>query len=187
MPPNQADKRTRLIHAAAKSVYEQGFSRTTLADIAGEADVPLGNVYYYFKTKDALGEALIEQRADDLASLRTVWERNPDPRARLLSFIAMTRGDRASLAKSGCPIGTLCSELQKEGGPLAAGAARIFAELLDWLEARFSELGRESEARGLAVHLLSALQGVSLLAHSFSDPDIVIAEAHRLEEWVRAL
>jgi AcrR family transcriptional regulator len=35
-------------------MYRQGASATTLADVAQAADVPLGNVYYYFKTKDDL-------------------------------------------------------------------------------------------------------------------------------------
>jgi TetR/AcrR family transcriptional regulator, transcriptional repressor for nem operon len=41
-------------------LYEQGIEKSTLADIAVAAEVPLGNVYYYFKTKDALVSAVIE-------------------------------------------------------------------------------------------------------------------------------
>ena len=42
------NKRERLMAAACRLFYEQGVERTTLADIAAAADVPLGNVYYYF-------------------------------------------------------------------------------------------------------------------------------------------
>ena len=42
-------KRDRLIDAASQLFYEQGVERTTIADIAAAADVPAGNVYYYFK------------------------------------------------------------------------------------------------------------------------------------------
>ena len=45
-------KRERLVGAACDLVYRLGAERTTLADIARAADVPLGNVYYYFRTKD---------------------------------------------------------------------------------------------------------------------------------------
>ena len=55
--PRKTDKRVRLIEAAKVLIHQQGFHLTTLADIAQEADVPLGNVYYYFKTKEAIGEA----------------------------------------------------------------------------------------------------------------------------------
>jgi AcrR family transcriptional regulator len=36
----------------------QGVERTTIADIAPAADVPLGNVYYYFKMKDDIVDAV---------------------------------------------------------------------------------------------------------------------------------
>ena len=65
--PRKTDKRVRLIEAAKVLIHQKGFNQTTLADIAQEADVPLGNVYYYFKTKEAIGEAVIERRAADNA------------------------------------------------------------------------------------------------------------------------
>ena len=37
--------------AARELVHRQGVARTTLADIAQAADVPVGNVYYYFRQK----------------------------------------------------------------------------------------------------------------------------------------
>jgi len=60
----ETNKRSRLLEAANKLVHAQGFNQTTLADIAREAEVPLGNVYYYFKTKEDIGHALIEHRAN---------------------------------------------------------------------------------------------------------------------------
>ena len=47
--PRISDKRERLISAADTLIHRQGFYRTTLAHIAEEAKVPLGNVYYYFQ------------------------------------------------------------------------------------------------------------------------------------------
>ena len=55
----EINKRSRLLEAANRLVHAQGFNQTTLADIAREAEVPLGNVYYYFKTKEDIGHALI--------------------------------------------------------------------------------------------------------------------------------
>jgi hypothetical protein len=37
------------------------------------------------------------------------------------------------------------------------------------------------------VHLLSATQGVSVLAHTFHDSSMIINEAARLKEWIRSL
>ena len=64
MPKLKADNRSRLIQAATKTTHRHGFNLTTLADIAKEAKIPLGNVYYYFKTKDELGDAIVEHRGN---------------------------------------------------------------------------------------------------------------------------
>jgi TetR/AcrR family transcriptional regulator, transcriptional repressor for nem operon len=188
MATQQADKRSRLIQAAVKLVYQQGFHQTTLADLAQEAQVlSLGNVYYYFKTKEALGEALVEQYLRDYRGLCQQWDNDPDPKARLEAFIQMTLDNRQELAQSGCPIGTLCAELHKQGGPLAQQASQIFDELLTWLATQFRALGRGDESADLAVHLLSALEGATLLSHSFRTPSYVVREVNRLKDWIRAL
>jgi TetR/AcrR family transcriptional regulator, transcriptional repressor for nem operon len=59
-------KRERLVGGARELLHQQGVERTTLAQIAHTADVPPGNVYYYFKTKDELVEAAIAAHAGDL-------------------------------------------------------------------------------------------------------------------------
>jgi len=63
----------------------------------------------------------------------------------------------------------------------------LFATALAWMKAQFEALGKGAESRGLAVHLLSATQGVSVLAHTFHDPDLITLEAERLKSWLRSL
>jgi hypothetical protein len=55
------------------------------------------------------------------------------------------------------------------------------------MEAQFKAIGKGGDSRGLAVHLLSATQGVSTLAHTFHDPSLIDVEAARLKKWIRAL
>ena len=187
MPKLKTDKRARLIETAADLTHQHGFGRTTLADIAREAKVPLGNVYYYFKTKTEIGEAIIAQRVMEFRMMRQEWEKSDSPKDRLLAFIQMTVDSRRTLARSGCPVGSLCAELDKNGGDLAREASRPFDELLSWIEAQFATLGKGREKKALALHLLSALQGVSLLANSFDDPNLVVIEANQLKKWILAL
>ena len=159
------DKRARVIEAAARLVYERGFANTALSDIAREADIPLGNIYYYFKAKAEIGEAIIAQQLAAFESQRLGWDRAETPKARLRAFIQMTIDNRNMLARGGCPVGSLSSELHKGGGMLAESASRPFAALLSWIESQFAALGQHKEKRALALHLLSALQGISLLAN----------------------
>jgi len=67
MARTHIDKRSRLVSAAVDLAYQNGFGATSLADIAREAEVPLGNVYYYFKTKDEIGDAIVELRLAQLS------------------------------------------------------------------------------------------------------------------------
>ena len=187
MAAKTQDKRTRLVETAEKLAYEHGFQTTSLADIASKAGVPLGGVYYYFKTKEALGEALVEKLSQRSSKTFEKLQGASNPRARLEGFIQGTFENRGRLARSGCPIGTLCSELHKEGGPLAESAARLFAEILAWMADQFRELGHDHDARALALQLLSSLQGASLLTHTFHDPSLMEAECKRLKHWVRSL
>ena len=72
-------KRDRLIEAAKAKFYQQGVARTTLADIAQQAQVPLGNVYYHFRTKEALVEAVVQAHTQELHAMFGKWELIADP------------------------------------------------------------------------------------------------------------
>src|SRR5229473_4265442 len=90
----QPDKRTRLIDTAMKLAYRRGFRETSLADIAEAAQVPVGNVYYYFKTKEELGEAVVERRLEEFRSLREEMDRLISPKERLFAFVESVHGNR---------------------------------------------------------------------------------------------
>jgi AcrR family transcriptional regulator len=187
MAKRKADNRTRLVQAAEKVTYRYGYGGAAIADIAKEARVPLGNVYYYFNTKDELGEAIVELRVSRFRRLLQDLNHADSPQERLCGFVQIKVRNREGLARGGCPVGTLCSELQKHGGAVAKRSRVLFAEALGWMEAQFKALGKGPDSRGLAVHLLSATQGISVLAHTFHDPGMIEAEAARLKEWIRAL
>lgn len=181
------DTRARLLAAATKMTYRYGFGHTALADIAKEARVPLGNVYYYFKTKDEIGQAIVERRVAHFRTQLADLDKLDSPRERLCGFVQIKIEMRETLARSGCPVGTMCSELHKHRGPVADNAKILFATALSWMEAQFKAMGKGRESHGLAVHLLSATQGVSVLAHTFNDPRLITAEAKRLKAWIRSL
>src|ERR1700729_2482048 len=77
-------KRAGLVPAACQMVHQQGVEKTTLADIAQAAGVPLGNVYYYFKTKNDIVRAIVETYLDEArAMLAAIEGAHAAPRDRL--------------------------------------------------------------------------------------------------------
>ncbi len=183
----QADKRARLIETAMKLAYKHGFRETSLADIAEAARVPIGNVYYYFKTKEELGEAVVERRLAEFRAFREELDRLSSPKERLFAFVARIQSNREQLARGGCPLGGLCTELHKEGGPLAKKSAALFNEPMRWLEEQFRALGHENNSRELAVHFFSAFQGMAAVALGANDQEVVVMETKRLKDWIGTL
>jgi AcrR family transcriptional regulator len=181
------DSHARLLEAAEKVTYRYGFCEASLADIAKEARIPLGNIYYHFKTKDEIGDAIVEHRVARFRKMLQELDKADSPKERLCGFVQLKVKNREGLASGGCPVGTLCSELQKYGGTSAKKSRILFATALEWMETQFKAMEKGSDSRGLAVHLLSATQGVSLLAHTFRDPAMIAREAARLKQWIRAL
>ncbi len=182
-------KRDRLVGAARTMFYQQGVTRSTLADIAQQAQVPLGNVYYHFRTKDALVEAVIQEYVQELEAMFAHWEQqHADPRERLLALLVTGRNEVNMVARYGCPHGSLCQELDKDDNQLAEIASRLFQVYLNWIQAQFRQLGKtEQEANDLAVDLISSLQGIYVLSNSFRSPELLERKLQRLETWVRAL
>jgi TetR/AcrR family transcriptional repressor of nem operon len=167
-----------------KLAHRNGFRETSLADIAEAAHVPLGNVYYYFKTKEELGEAVVERRLAEFRAFREEIDRLSSPKERLFAFVESIQGNRERLARGGCPLGGLCSELQREGGALAKKSAALFTEPMGWLEELFRAAGDEEDARELSAHLFCAYQGMAAVAHAANDPDLVVTEVKRLKDWI---
>jgi TetR/AcrR family transcriptional regulator, transcriptional repressor for nem operon len=185
-PP--AGKRERLVAAACRVLHEQGVERTTLADIARAADVPVGNVYYYFKTKDQLVEAAIGAHRDDLRTMLSALDRRRSPQARLKALIRTLMDQRELVAKYGCPFGTLACELDKRADGLDRTAADVLAILVGWAEQQFRSMDLpDPDARDLAIALISSYQGISLLTNTFRDPELMAREGRRLEGWIDSL
>jgi AcrR family transcriptional regulator len=182
--PTRPGKRERLIAAAYELIYRRGVARTSLADIAQAADVPVGNVYYYFKTKDDIIAAVVQAHTDQIVStLGDLQRRHRSPKARLKAFVRFLADQAESTAQYGCPHGTLSSELAKgdEGSdPLAAALMQI---QLDWSEQQFRAMARR-DAHDLAVELLVGYQGSAVLAHALGQPELMARQARRLEKWI---
>jgi TetR/AcrR family transcriptional regulator, transcriptional repressor for nem operon len=182
----RVDKRERLVEGAAELFYEQGVHPTTLADVAERADVPLGNVYYYFKTKDELVDAVLECRTAEVRETLHAFGQKRTPQARLKALPQQWNAMSELVARYGCPLGGLCSELGKRPGSLEGKSEGLFGLVIDWAEEQFRQLGRR-DAHDLAFSLLARIQGAALLAQSFRDPDVLAREARMIDRWIDAL
>jgi len=180
-------KRERLIAAALQLLHRHGIERTTLADIAKAADVPVGNVYYYFKTKDEVIGAVIEARVQQIkTTLAAIEARHRSPKSRLKAFVREFTAQSEIVARFGCPLGSLCSEAGKRVKEPGLPAAELMRLPIAWAEDQFRSLGRP-DARDCAVDLLAAYEGSALLANTMRDPGVLSGAARRIDRWIDSL
>ncbi len=131
---------------------------------------------------------LIQAHLQEVQSLFAQLDRHPDPRQRLLGLLAAERESSLSLARYGCPYGSLSQELNKEDGQPAITATLLLQAYLDWAATQFRLLGKnEEEAKDFAIDLISPLQGTLLLTNSFRSPELLDRKLQRLEIWLRTL
>lgn len=183
MPRPATDKRERLTRAATTLALTQGLDATSLGDIASEAGVPTGSVYYYFKTKDDVASAVVAEVAAQESAKRDGWDDLGDPRARLVAYIRSHLDELPDLRKRGSAAGAVVARLALTTE--APVGSDLIEALLAWLADQFAQLGfAPAAARARALHLATGMEGAAALAHALDDDEPVIHEAAHLERWV---
>jgi AcrR family transcriptional regulator len=181
------EKRARLVAAARRTLHERGVEHSTLTEIAEAADIPIGNVYYYFKTKDDLVRAVVANYDSDYVLLRSMLDRHDDPKDRLKALVAVWISAKERVALYGCPIGSLCSELGKrDPDEISDAAGLVLGKLVALAQEQFEAMGRD-DAPDLAITLVAAYEGAALLSNSLHDPKILVDQAARLTAWLDEL
>lgn len=174
------DKRERLVDAAADLFWSRGFDATSLADIADAAGVPLGNVYYYFKTKTAIARAVADLFVTQSQSLLASLEAEAGgPADRLERFIDILSGSSPARAERGCPIARAVTDFRQHDEGAAKAAAQALEVLVVWVETMFSALG-DPQPGVHARRLVAGWQGGIVLAHASGDKS-------RLDEAIAAM
>lgn len=84
-----AARRRQLIDATIAAIGRRGYANTTLTHVAGEAGLSPGIVNFYFKSKEQLLQATLEQLGDEYAAFlhEQLDKAGPSPAARLEAMI----------------------------------------------------------------------------------------------------
>lgn len=186
MPRPATDKRERLADAALDLAHRQGFERASIADIATHAGIAPGSVYYYFKTKDDVGRAVVERLGTRYGQAMERWNGLAGPVDRLGAFVRSYVDDVDAVRRHGCPLGSVCAELAKQDPALGAEAGEVFGRLIAWATEQFAELGwADDDAAERGRHVVVVMQGAAALASALDSPDPVEREAEHLVRWIR--
>jgi AcrR family transcriptional regulator len=188
MPSKSERTRQRVVDAANQLFYRKGYNRTSFSDVVAEADVPRGNIYYYFKTKDEILKAVITHRIEVISIMLAEWDKNiSDPLDRLQRFVRILYDSSPALLRSGCPMGSLCVELAKDQPGLKEESKRLFDRFQGWLVRQFIDLGYQEDARELSLRLLARGQGIIVIAQVYQDPGFLQRGTQEINRWLEEL
>ena len=180
--------RQRIVDAANQLFYRKGYNRTSFSDVVEAAEVPRGNIYYYFKSKDEILRAVIETRLETIGSMLADWDRSiPEPLDRLQRFVRIMYDSTPALLRSGCPMGSLNIELRKDQPELQSEAKQLFDVFQRWLANQFADLGYPEEARDLSLQLMARGQGLIVIAQVYQDPGFLERGTQELNRWLDEL
>jgi TetR/AcrR family transcriptional repressor of nem operon len=173
--------RQRIVEAAAELMVERGVAAVSLDDVGRVTSTSKSQLYHYFDGKDALVTAVVASvrerilafQADLLAGAESV----EDLTRWAESIVAAQRQARRW---SGCPLGTLSSELC---GPTGDGRLDISSGFESWrlllrdALARLKDSGAlraDADTERLALATLASLQGGLLLSKAVKDENPLV-------------
>src|SRR6516225_1504085 len=76
--PSDSKKRRQIIECARSLFLSQGFDAASMNAIAQEAGVSKGTLYVYFKSKEELSEAIVEEQCSAQAEQIFAIDEDPD-------------------------------------------------------------------------------------------------------------
>src|SRR5262244_2020461 len=164
-----AATRDQILDAAARLIHLQGYHCTTLDDVLRESGVGKGNFYYYFKSKEELGYAIIDRLVRGFVE-RTLEpafaDTERDSLGQIHDFLdRILDSIRERNCVGGCPIGNLASELSDVHEGFRQQLAEIFVQWRSKLTEVLSqcEIGgratRDFDPSAVAQFLVAALEG----------------------------
>ena len=174
-----AATRDQILNAATRLIHVQGYQSTSLDDVLRESGVGKGNFYYYFKSKEDLGYAIIDRITRGFVE-RTLGpsfqDADADPVGQIRTFLdRVLDAQRQRNCVGGCVMGNLASELSD----VHEGFRQRLASLFVIWRTHLADAVRRGQARGqlradvdagrLAQFLVAGLEGSILLSKVTKD------------------
>ena len=175
-----SDAREKIRVAAERLIELRGYSALGVAEICEAAGVPKGSFYYFFKSKEALALAVIDEH---WTAERQGWTQaltgDAEPLHRLRLLFEATQADlfagqQSCGTISGCMFGNLTLELSNQTEPIRERLQQIFNEQVDMVDEVVTEAVERhdvtvTDTREAARSIVALIEGQVLLAKLYND------------------
>jgi len=141
-----ATTKERIIKNGAALIHSQGYHHTGISEILAAAGVPKGSFYFYFKSKDEFGLAVLDYYQHFIEGMAEAYcsDRTLAPLVRFERFIDAYHDLFASLDFCrGCPIGNIMQEMSDQNEDFRCRVAQIYDQMKGFI-ARLLEEARDN-------------------------------------------
>jgi AcrR family transcriptional regulator len=185
--------RERIVTAAAELMFQRGVAGTSIDDLRNTAAVSGSQMSHYFHDKRDLTRQVIASRRNDVTAFHTQPHLGAlDNLAALQAWADACVADIDTVyLLGGCVYGSLAGELLEADGEVLDDLAAGYDEWLELFRAGLTamrdrgELGPDAHPRHLAVALVAAHQGGTILTYSTGSPEPLRAAVNAAVDYVR--
>jgi AcrR family transcriptional regulator len=193
---NPERTRERLLQAAFREVHRYGFQNAGIDTILAATNVTKGALYYHFKSKEALGYAVIEEVIANLT--RDRWflplqrSKDKNPIDALIDIVKAIPS-RPKDVKNGCPLVNMAQEMSQLDEQFRKRLERIFHT---WQE-EIAAVLRRGQSQGTvrddlipeeaASFLMAMVEGYEVLAKNAQDAKVWKMGTRNIAGWLDSL
>jgi AcrR family transcriptional regulator len=171
--------RDAILTAAKRLMLIKGYNATSLDGLLGASGVGKGSFYHYFKSKEDLGYAILDDIVTSFVE-RTLDPcfADPDghPIAQIRCFLDhVVEAQRERACVGGCPLGNLASEMSDVHEGFRARLAGVFSVWRERLTLalrdaqRRGDVGNDCRVEVVAEFLVASLEGAILMTKVSKD------------------
>jgi TetR/AcrR family transcriptional regulator, transcriptional repressor for nem operon len=188
--------RERLLQAGFREVYRSGFQSASIDTILAATNVTKGALYYHFKSKEALGHAIIDEiiatfpRDRWLLPLEQSKDKNPvDALIHIVQAIPAQPAD----VKSGCPLVNLAQEMSQLDEQFRKRLEKIFRAWQEGIAVALRRgqyegtVRRDLVAEETASFLIAMIEGYEVLAKNAQDTKVWKLGIKNIVCWLNSL
>jgi TetR/AcrR family transcriptional repressor of nem operon len=190
-----SDARERIVDTACELFYQHGYQAVGVQEICEAAGVKKGSFYHFFRSKQELALAMLDEMWERLRKLEFEPAFRPDlaPLERIERYLELTPEVFAAFRTPdgqlcGCPFGNMALEMSTHDEPIRCKVDAIFRAWATYLAEALDEAVARGDlppldSRAAAESVVAYLSGVAVLAKTRNS----LFGAERLREQVLAL
>lgn len=188
-PSRPSQTRERILDAAMYLFWKNGYHGTGMAEVLKRAGARSGSFYYFFESKEAVLEAVLDRYLESLEGVivQPAFDRHQDPIQRIFAILSGYRKRVIGTEfQYGCPLGRLALEIDPLQGrtrkKLAANFDAWCGAIKECLDDAGDRLPANLDRNKLSRFVLTVMEGAvmqSRVAGSIEPFDASISQLRR--------